>query len=84
MHAWMHGFPARTAALRPVHWLQGLALEASALGVAGGRSPFIASKGAAVDVKIVEVALFFQNEIIRCVAPRCCCRRCRPPMCKPA
>lgn len=48
-----------------IHTPQGLALEASALGLAGGRSPFLANKGAAVDVKIVEVALFFQEEIMR-------------------
>ncbi len=33
-------------------------------GVAGSHSPFISSKGQKVDLKIVEVALFFMKEVV--------------------
>ncbi|GFR46065.1 hypothetical protein Agub_g7535, partial [Astrephomene gubernaculifera] len=50
------------------HEGEGLALAPShggLLGLAGSRSPWLASRGQAVDVRIVEVALFFQAEVAR-------------------
>ncbi len=46
------------------HEGEGLALSAGALGAAGSRSPFVSSKGQAVDYRIVEVALFFMREVL--------------------
>ncbi|KAG2493121.1 hypothetical protein HYH03_008549 [Edaphochlamys debaryana] len=47
------------------HEGEGLALAAGGLGLAGSASPWLGSKGQAVDIKIVEVALFFQAEVAR-------------------
>ncbi len=48
------------------HEGEGLALEAGGLeGLAGSRSAAVSSRGQAVDMKIVEVALFFQAEVAR-------------------
>uniref|UniRef100_A0A7S3VIE2 Uncharacterized protein n=1 Tax=Dunaliella tertiolecta TaxID=3047 RepID=A0A7S3VIE2_DUNTE len=51
------------------HEGEGLALEAGLMGVAGSKSPLLGNRGAQVDVRIVEVALFFQNEILKGAAP---------------
>ncbi|KAL6757892.1 hypothetical protein V8C86DRAFT_2612814 [Haematococcus lacustris] len=47
------------------HEGEGLALDAGALGAAGSASPFVGNKGQKVDYRIVEVAMFFQREILR-------------------
>ena len=48
------------------HEGEGLALEAGGReGLAGSRSAAVSSRGQAVDMKIVEVALFFQGEVVR-------------------
>ncbi|KAG2436329.1 hypothetical protein HXX76_006638 [Chlamydomonas incerta] len=52
------------------HEGEGLALEAGGLeGLAGSRSAAVSSRGQAVDMKIVEVALFFQAEVARAIEP---------------
>ncbi|KAF5840569.1 hypothetical protein DUNSADRAFT_16232 [Dunaliella salina] len=51
------------------HEGEGLALEAGLMGVAGSKSPLLGNRGAQVDVRIVEVALFFQTEILKGAAP---------------
>ncbi len=61
------------------HEGEGLALageHGGLMGLAGSRSPWLASKGQAVDVRIVEVALFYMAEVTRCGRPPTCLTTC--------